>query len=460
MCAFALLNFTISFSLFSVRFLFLGDGKAVGTPRKPSSQLQPAAPIYDTPRPASDTPPHISLTRRESFGSLGYHSVPSSRGRCSESDSGHPSSPMNSSLVLSPNGSHYDVVPPPIRMDKHPSRVGSMHRQRSAPCEIQSSRSTTCHYASPRSSSHSSSTPGRPLSIQSNDSLIEETTSDLEPSPPLVSPTEEKSSFDDDSLTMGHMDAELQQQFQGSWMLPPQRSYTCPETSNAEKMKLPARSLTTSTCQRNEYETMVHPRALVFPQRTTPGGNMTGISSSEEESNYILMHSSHSSSGYVSGESSLPSSASAQYDLVPPPLSPISEVKERERPKCYENHPLPPELKRAPSFDYRVPYENVLASERSRSGSMKLDQYENVTLAGTQVAARPVEMMQRKPSLRRNSDKETVVLSSPGESGREGSPRNGLRYAQVEAVAKHNGIMPSVKPVSYSSVGFQPVEQK
>lgn len=172
-----------------------------------------------------------------------YHQVPSNRLR---EDSGFKDSPISHSV--SPSQS----VPPPIRLDKHPS----FRKQRSVPCRVPRTGSSIC--SSPSGSfdrEPSQQSYGHSVGSFNDDELFDERVSSRQ----SISPPDEGYSENDESGSgQFPMDPEI----------PHQRRNTEPPR-DVIRVQVPHRSNTAPSCSQN-YEKMVHPNAALYREDYIP----------------------------------------------------------------------------------------------------------------------------------------------------------------------------------------------
>ena len=225
-----------------------------------------------------------------------YNQVPSNRLR---EDSGFKDSPISHSVSPSQD------VPPPIRLDKHPS----FRKQRSAPCHVPHTGSSVC-------SSLSGSFDHEPHSVGSfnDDELLEERVGSHQ----SILPPDEGYSENDES---------------GSG----QFTIQCRNTEPPHDVQVPPRSSRAPSCSQN-YEKMVHPNAALFKE------------------DYILIPAGRHNSG-GDQRPKVPS----HYD-VPPPFCnrrPDGDISSSTSPSNYENCGSLPTNKEAPKRGGQVEiYEN------------------------------------------------------------------------------------------------------
>ena len=167
----------------SYSFLFQGDEKAVSIATRDTSH-------YARPRASVDRSLPSSY-QRSNFHTYEYQQIPSGGERAE--DSGFKDSPFSHSVSPAPQ----DDVPPPIRLDKHPSFC----KQRSTPCRVP--RSATSSRCSMSPSERSGSLTGQSQSFgRSVRSFNEEMMFDergAEPSRKSVSPPDEGYSENEES---------------------------------------------------------------------------------------------------------------------------------------------------------------------------------------------------------------------------------------------------------------------
>ena len=392
-------------------------------------------------------------------------------------DSGYPASPLS-----------FGLEGPPVRLDKHPS----FRKQRSAPCDIHTSRR---HQRRSNGNSTSSSLNERDASnpsLPTADSFSEDILFERDDSPttPTRSPSPPDHPGGDEGCFMGSMD----QDDIAADSYPPKRSYTEPAVGS-EKHKMPSRCHSTATCQAatrrvHEYEVMVHPKHAAMYGRD----GYTYMNPAETKAQPSVTHSapipvSRPNAEAVAGQlfpnpstGSSPSSASPRryqhYDRLPTIAEREARQKRqqaeeahKDRSSSYENFPLPPDVTNSSPVYYTPNYENVSMARSNSRGSQIRDEYENVTQTGEQIAYSPSggSRLQKKPSLRKSrADKEDVRLPLKGNglsiNGKEiksPSPpqKNGLRYIQVDhSAGGSDHTNPTVKEVKYASVDFPSTE--
>lgn len=285
----------------SLSFLFKGDGRAVAIPTQGTSHdpAHPRASFDNTLPPSYSRRASCSYQSQTINTPLRQHSTDSQ----GESDSGHPPSPLSSS-----------VSPPPVDLKSHPSRRRSNPSlRRSSPRDI-----TSLQYENTDSGV-------RDMSGSVDSSYGGENMFDMESAGSFE---ERRGTYLDDaelatgSLETGERESHLQ------------RHPTLPSPQPSRIRALAHRSNSTATChpsqRAQDYIDMMHPRAGLIKQ------------------DYVMMRPV----------------GPAQLDNVSPPrsLSPITETESRNmraHRDNYENHPLPIEVMNEKSVIYQIPYENV-----------------------------------------------------------------------------------------------------
>lgn len=255
-----------------------------------------------------------------------YHQVPSNRLR---EDSGFKDSPISHSVSPSQD------VPPPIRLDKHPS----FRKQRSAPCRVPRTGSSMC-------SSLSGSFDREPHSVGSfnDDELFDERVSSRQ----SISPPDEGYSEHDESGSG---------QFQMDPDIPHQRRNTEPPR-DVLRVQVPHRSNTAPSSSQN-YEKMVHPNAALYKE------------------DYIPMIPAGRRNSGGSQRPQVPS----HYD-VPPPFRnrrPNGDISSSTSPSNYENCGSLPTIEEAPKRSGRVEvYENFPRAIKQEEFVNYQPNYENM----------------------------------------------------------------------------------
>ena len=343
----------LSLSLFPLpcRFLFQGDGKAVSIPTQDSG-------VYSRPRSSVDMSLPSSYQKDQSVSrGYQYHEIPSSRLR---EDSGFKDSPISHSC--SPAQSD---IPPPIRLDKHPS----IRKQRSTPCRVPRSTTSSRCSTSPSESCDPSLSYGHSVGSFNDDDMFDERAISRQ----SVSPPDEGYSEENDESGSGQfrMDPDLSEHGRRSTepasqkstlrVQFPQRSYTAPSGSQV-------------------YEKMTHPNALLhqegYVQMIPTGGAMT-IQRPAVPSHYDVPPSFRKRP-FASGESALSLSTSPSNYENCSPLPTIEEApNRRERSEVYENFPRPAKLQEESFVNYHPNYENMEAFNEQRRHS---ESYQNVVL--------------------------------------------------------------------------------
>ena len=334
------------------RFLFQGDGKAVSIPTHASG-------IYSRPRSsvAISLPSSYQKDQSVSQGHQ-YHDIPPNRLR---EDSGFKDSPISHSA------SPAQDVPPPIRLDKHPS----IRKQRSTPCRVPHSTTSSGCFISPSESCDPSFSCG--LSVGSfNGAEIFEATSTQSVSPPDEGYSEEN---DKSGSGQFRMDPELDHSRMGSESTP-------------------------------IYEKMVHPNAPLYQEgyvKMIPAGGVGGAMTIQRPavpSHYDVPIPA----GGAGGAMAIQRPAVPSHYDVPPPFrkKPVPNgdpsLSSSSSPSNYKNCLLLPTIEEAPigrqqsevynnprpanlreeSFvNYQPTYENMDAFNEQRRHS---ESYQNVGL--------------------------------------------------------------------------------
>jgi hypothetical protein len=321
------------------RFLFQGDGKAVSIPTRDSS-------VYSRPRSSVDMSLPSSYQRSQSSSSFQYSQV-------SVDDSGFKDSPISCSPAQD--------VPPPVRLDKHPS----FRKQRSVPVPRSSrcSPSPSGSFGAPSQQSYSQS-----VGSFNDDEMFDERAMSRQ----SVSPHDEGYSEENEESGSGQF--KMDPDFGAS--------------SDAHHYE------TMPPCdeEQHEYETMRHPshsghdeahedyikmipaiaKALTIPRPVVP-------------SNYDVPPPFRRRNG----ESPVPSSASPSSNYENSgPLPTIQEApKTREQPELYENVPAASKARDEDFVVYHPNYENAeIRSERRRDSC---ETYQNVTLIDEDLPPQP-----------------------------------------------------------------------
>ena len=326
--------------LFPLRFLFQGDGKAVSIPTRESS-------IYSRPRSSIDMSLPSSYQRSQSSSSFPYQQVsvgPSD-------DSGFKDSPISHSR------SPAQDVPPPVRLDKHPS----IRRQRSGPCHVphssRCSASPSGSYGAPSQSySHS-------VGSFNEEEMFDEQRAVSRQS---VSPQDEGYSENEESGSgQFRMDPDLGagDHHHHYETMPPH----IPEQHEYETMRHP--SLSGSQQQAHEDYIKMIPaftNGLTIPRPQIP-------------SNYDVPPPFRKRNGNSPASSS--ASPSSNYENSGP-LPTIEEApKVRGHPEVYENVPVMSKVRDEDFVHYHPNYENAeIKSERRRESNANSDTYQNVTV--------------------------------------------------------------------------------
>ena len=283
--------------LHSYSFLFKGDGRAVAI----QAHTRPAD---AQPRASFDRSLPPSYSRRASADSFQTQTINTPRRQRStdsqgESDSGHPPSPLSSSI--SP--------PPAVDLKSHPNRrrlSGSIHR--SSPRDITYENTEIDSGFRDMSASVDSCLGGESMFDMENGSL------------------DDRLSYMDD-LATGSMD---ERDFQ-------QRHPTLPSSLPRRIRMATHRSNSTATCKPSqhaqEYIEMMHPRAA------------------QAKDSYVFMQPV----GPIQLDGSPPRSLS--------PITETEPRKNRFVPSSYENHMLPSEMAGQKYVMYQRPYENVEPAE-------------------------------------------------------------------------------------------------
>lgn len=293
----------MSVSPLSYSFLFKGDGRAVAIQAKahsleashPRASFDQSLPPSYSRRGSCDSQSRMINTprRQRSIDSQG------------ESDSGHPPSPLSSS-----------ISPPPVDLKSHPNRrrSSSSSMRRSSPRDIAYENMEFDSGLRDMSNSVDSSLGGEMFDMD-NGSYDER---------------QHSSYMDDAELATGSMEASDRDM---------QRHPTIPSSQPRRIKATTHRSNSTATCKPSqraqEYIDMMHPRAGLL------------------KDNYVFMQPV----------------GPVQLDVGTPPrsLSPITETESKNTRRHvsmqYENHMLPSEMAHQKFITYQIPYENVQQSQ-------------------------------------------------------------------------------------------------
>ncbi|CAI8055664.1 hypothetical protein GBAR_LOCUS30365 [Geodia barretti] len=333
------------------RFLFQGDGKAVSIPTKDSA-------VYSRPRSSIDMSLPSSYQRSQSSSSFQYSQVSVGAG----DDSGFKDSPISRSR------SPAQDVPPPVRLDKHPS----FRKQRSVPVprSSRSSASPSGSFGAPSQQSYSHS-----VGSFNDDEMFDERAMSRQ----SVSPHDEGYSEENEESGSG--------QFR---MDPEFGASSDAHHHHYETMPLHGQD-------QHEYETMRHPsqsghhpaqedyikmipafaNGMTIPRPVVSSNyDVPPIPRPVVPSNYDVPPPFRKRNG----ESPIPSSASpsSNYDNSGP-LPTIQEApKTHERPELYENVPAASKTRDEDFVVYHPNYENAeIRSQRRRDSC---ETYQNVPL--------------------------------------------------------------------------------
>ena len=352
------------------RFLFQGDGKAVSSPTHESG-------IYSRPRSSVAMSLSSSYQKDQSV-SRGhqYHEIPPNQLR---EDSGFKDSPMSHSA------SPAQDVPPPIRLDKHPS----IRKQRSTPCRVPRSTTSSGCFISPSESCDPSFSCGLSVGSFKGEERFEQSVS-----PPDEGYSEKN---DESGSRQFRMDPELDHSRRGS------------ESTTQKSMmrgRFPQRNSTAPSASQT-YEKMVHPNAPLYQEgyvEMIPAGGVGGAMTIQRPavpSHYDVPIPAGGAGGALAiqrpavpshydvpppfrkkpvpnGDPSLLSSSSPSNYENCSSLPTLEEAPTRsQQSEVYENFPRPAKLREESFVNYQPNYGNMDAFNEQRRHSAS---YQNVIL--------------------------------------------------------------------------------
>jgi hypothetical protein len=394
------------------RFLFQGDGKAVSIPTHESG-------IYSRPRSSVDMSLPSSYQKDQSVSrGYQYHDIPPNRLR---EDSGFKDSPISHSA------SPAQDVPPPIRLDKHPS----IRKQRSTPCRVPRSTTSSRCSTSPSESCDPSHSYGQSVGSFNGEEIFEER---VVTSRQSASPTDEGYSEENDESGSGQfrMDPELldhgrrgsETTTQKSTMRVqfPQRSYTAPSGSHI-------------------YEKMVHPNAPLYQEgyvEMIPAGGAGGAMAIQRPAvpSHYDVPPPFRKKPVPNGDSSLSSSSSPSNYENCSSLPTIEEAPtRRQQSEVYENFPRPAKLREESFVNYQPNYENMDAFNEQRRHS---ESYQNVVL---------IEDDQKQVPFRsRCRSMEKGEYSRPTRDKNSTPPSNEMHFEYAEHHNRSSVDIPTLPP--------------
>ena len=382
----------------SYRFLFEGNGQAVSIPTYGTLR----GPIYDHPRSSFDSSLPGAYNKEQSVsGGYQYHQVQSGSGsgRFRE-DSGYPGSPVTNSMSPAAD------LPPPLRLDKHPS----FRKQHSLPCRVPKRAGSVCSSSPSGSLDRDASSQVFAHSVNSlneEDLFDERGSSRQSVSPPDVqdegySENEESGSgqfvmdpdFSENGIAVAH-----------------QRRFTEPMAPGGQRVHIPQRSNTAPSAMR-EYEKMVHPNAPMYQE-----GYVVMVRSNcgtmQKQQVQVPSHYDVPSSLRRAPAADAASSSSPRKYENCHPLPTIQEAnstpQRRRETENYENYPI--NATEGEEFvDYEPNYENIKVINDIRRVSRNSKCYENTSIN------KDGDRLAKRASLRRDRsiDKEEVQLPHNG----------------------------------------------
>ena len=350
-----------------------------------------------------------------------YHQVPPNRLR---EDSGFKESPLSHSM------SPAQGVPPPVRLDKHPS----LRKQRSTPCRVP--RSSSSVWSSSPSESYDrdpSQSYGHSVGSFNDDELFDERATSRQ-SVSVSLPDEGYSESEESGSGQFTMDPDLTEH------VPHGRRNTEPPRV-AVRAPLPQRSNTAPSSSQN-YERMVHPNASLHQDGyvamvPVPGLGMA-IHRPIVPSHYDVPPPFRKRPG-TNGDSSLPSSSSPSTYENCGHLPTIEEAPKRNgRSEVYENFPRPAEVVAESFVQYRPNYENVDVLNEQRRNS---ESYQNVPL---DAGSRDEQKRASTRSRSRSTEKEDVQLPLRGRNTTP--PNSDMHFSYAKHHTHSTADAPPVPP--------------